>query len=167
MGYDPVPLDPRWLGEGRGDGLVFVGTYRHAIDAKGRINVPRKFLDHFREPGAVRTFFATQGLDGCVFLFPREQWESVVAQVRSSSLGSEEARAFSRRFFGATREVDVDAAGRILLPKELRDFAGIGDEALFVGVDTRIELWAPDRAERQEGQHGPNYEEHAKGIFRA
>jgi MraZ protein len=146
---------------------VFVGSYRHAIDTKGRINVPRKFLDHFREPNAVRMFFATQGLDGCVFLFPREQWDTVVAQVRNSSLGSEEARAFSRRFFASTRELDVDAAGRILLPKELRDFAGIEGEGFFVGIDTRIELWAPARWERQDGQHGPNYEEHAKGIFRA
>ena len=89
------------------------------------------------------------------------------AGIQRLALGSEEARAFSRRFFASTRELDVDAAGRILLPKELRDFAGIEGEGRFVGVDTRIELWAPPRWERQDGQHGPNYEEHAKGIFRA
>src|SRR6185295_1795162 len=131
------------------------------------INVPRKFLDHFREPDQARMFFATQGLDGCVWLFLREQFDEVVAQVRSSSLGSEEARAFSRRFFASTRELDVDAAGRILLPKELREFGEIESEAQFVGVDKRIELWAPARWERQDGLHGPNYETHAKGIFRA
>ncbi len=146
---------------------MFVGSYTHAIDAKGRISVPRKFLDHFREVGEARMYFATQGLDGCVFLFPREQWGSVVEQVRSNSLGSEEARAFSRRFFASTRELDVDSAGRVLLPKELREYAGIGSEALFVGVDTRIELWAPARWATQDDRHGPRYEEHAKGIFRA
>jgi len=149
-----------------GDGRVFVGSYTHAIDAKGRINVPRKFLDPFRADQP-RVFFATQGLDGCVWLFLREQFDAVVAQVRSSSLGSEEARAFSRRFFGSTRELDVDASGRILLPRELREFGGIGDDAKFVGMDTRIELWAPARWERQAGQHEAKYEEHAKGIFRA
>jgi MraZ protein len=146
---------------------VFVGSYRHTIDAKGRVNVPRKFLDHFHPSSTERRFFATQGLDGCVFVFPHEHWDSVVAQVRGSSLGDEEARAFSRRFFASTRELEVDAAGRVLLPKELRDFARIGDEVLFVGVDTRIELWSPERWERQDGLHGPRYEEHAKGIFRA
>jgi MraZ protein len=146
---------------------VFVGSYTHAIDAKGRLSVPKKFLDHFRDPGQGRMFFATQGLDGCVFLFPKEQWETVVAQVRANSLGSEEARAFSRRFFASTRELEVDAAGRVLLPKELREFAEIGDEALFVGVDTRLELWSPKRWGAHDDRHGPRYEEHAKGIFRA
>jgi MraZ protein len=146
---------------------VFVGSYKHTIDNKGRVNVPRKFLDQFRDPNEARRFFATKGLDDCVFLFPREQWELVAAQVRGSSLGSEEARAFSRQFFAWTRELDVDAAGRILLPKDLKDQAAIADEVLFVGVDTRIELWAPSRWLQQETRHGPNYEEHAKGIFRA
>jgi MraZ protein len=146
---------------------VFVGSYTHAIDAKGRISVPRRFLDAFREPSEPRMFFATQGLDGCVFLFPKHEWEKVVVQVRTSSLGSEEARAFSRRFFASTRELDIDAAGRILLPKELREYGGIGGEAIFVGVDTRIELWSPERWAVQEERHGPRFEEHAKGIFRA
>jgi MraZ protein len=146
---------------------VFVGSYTHAIDAKGRLNVPRKFLDSFKDPADARMFFATQGLDGCVFLFPKAEWDSVVEQVRNNSLGSEEARAFSRRFFASTRELDVDAAGRILLPKELRDFAGIANDALFVGVDTRIELWSPQRWATHDERHGPKYEEHAKGIFRA
>ena len=146
---------------------MFVGSYTHTIDAKGRINVPRKFLDSFHDASDARMFFATQGLDGCVFLFPKEQWQSVVEQVRNNSLGSEEARAFSRRFFASTRELDVDSAGRILLPKELRDFAGIANDALFVGVDTRIELWSPQRWATHDERHGPKYEEHAKGIFRA
>ena len=146
---------------------MFVGTYTHTIDAKGRINVPRKFLDAFRDPAEARMFFATQGLDGCVFLFPKSQWDLVVVQVRNNSLGSEEARAFSRRFFASTRELEVDGTGRILLPKELRDFAGIATDAQFIGVDTRIELWSPQRWAAHDDRHGPKYEEHAKGIFRA
>lgn len=146
---------------------MYVGSYTHAIDAKGRINVPRKFLEAFHDASDARMFFATQGLDGCVFLFPKPAWQTVVEQVRNNSLGSEEARAFSRRFFASTRELDVDSAGRILLPKELRDFAGIGNDALFVGVDSRIELWSPSRWATHDERHGPKYEEHAKGIFRA
>ena len=57
---------------------MFVGSYTHAIDTKGRINVPRKFLDHFRAD-APRVLFATQGLDECVWLFLREQFDAVVA----------------------------------------------------------------------------------------
>jgi len=146
---------------------VFVGSYTHAIDSKGRINVPKKFLDQFQGPGAARMFFATRGLDGCLFLFPPEEWGTVVAQVRQNSLGSEEARAFARRFFALTRELEVDAAGRVLLPKELREAAGIGDEALFVGVDTRVELWSPQQWAAHDAQHGTKYEDHAKGVFRA
>lgn len=146
---------------------MYVGNYTHAIDAKGRVSVPKRFLDAFRDPDRARVFFATQGLDGCVFLFDGEEWSRVVQQVRSSSLGSEEARAFSRQFFAATRELEVDSAGRILFPKDLRDWAAIGSEALFVGVDTRIEIWSPERWAGQGARHGPMYEEHAKGIFRA
>lgn len=146
---------------------MFVGSYTHAIDAKGRINVPKKFLDQLHGPGESRMFFATRGLDGCLFLFPPQEWEAVVAQVRQNSLGSEEARAFARRFFALTRELEVDAAGRVLLPKELRDAAAIGDDALFVGVDTRVELWSPQLWASHDAQHGAKYEDHAKGVFRA
>jgi len=146
---------------------VFVGSHTHAIDTKGRVSVPKRFLDHFRAPGDPRMFFATVGLDGCIFLLPQAEFDAMAATVRAASIGSEEARAFGRRFFSSTRELEVDAAGRILMPKELRDSAAIGDEVLFVGVDTRIELWSPQRWATHDARHGDRYEEHAKGIFRA
>ena len=146
---------------------MFVGTFKHSIDTKGRVNVPKRFLDHFRDPNQVRTFFVTQGFDGCLSLYTQESFEDVVRRVRENSVGDAQVRAFQRRLYGKTRELEIDAAGRVLLPADLRELAGLSDEALFIGVDDRIELWSPERFSKQDGDHAARFEENAKGIFRA
>lgn len=144
---------------------MFLGNYRHALDSKGRVSVPKKFLEAFQDPGRARMFFATRGLEGCVFLFLGEAWEELVSQVRKTSLGSPEARSFGRQWFSFARELPLDGTGRILLPKEYRELTGITSEAVLVGVDSRIELWAPDKWEEEERRNHAGYEEFAGKIL--
>jgi len=146
---------------------MFLGTYKHTLDAKGRLSVPKKFLDPFADPGCPRLFFGTRGLDPCVFLFLSEEWDKVAGQVRSASLGSEDARSFSRRFFSMARELPVDGAGRILVPPEYRELAGIERDVVLIGVDTRIELWSPERWSSEQERNESSFEQQAKGIFGA
>ena len=146
---------------------MFLGQYKHSIDAKSRLSIPRKFLEPFRDPSRGRLFYATRGLEKCIFLFLRPEWEDIVEQVRQGPLGSAEARGFARQFFALARELSIDGSGRILLPREYLEIAGIDSEVVLVGVDRRIELWSPGTWEEENSRSGQSYEEHAKEIFRA
>jgi MraZ protein len=146
---------------------MFLGQYRHSLDAKGRLNVPKKFLEPLQDPAHSRLFYATLGLEQCIFFFLYDEWQELVAQVRQASLGSEEARGFSRQFFSMARELPVDGSGRVLIPKEYRELAGLESEAILVGVDRRIELWSPARWDEESKRNQDSYEQHAKEIFRA
>lgn len=147
---------------------MFLGTYEHAIDAKGRVSVPKKFLEHFREPGQRRMFFATKGFDRCIALYTSEGWDAAVAKVRKNQMDDDEAhRAFKRTFFSLASELEVDSSGRVLLPAKLRASAEIGDDAVFVGVDDHLEIWSAKGWKAHEERHETRFEEHAKGIFRA
>lgn len=120
---------------------MFMGQYNHTIDAKGRIFVPAKFREALGEQ-----FVVTKGLDGCLFLYPNEQWEQFAEQLKSLP-GTKEARQLQRFFLAGAAELEVDKQGRILLPGNLREHAALQKEAVFVGVLGKIEIWSEERWE--------------------
>ena len=123
---------------------MFYGEYEHTIDRKGRLIVPAKFRQAFKTQD-VQTLFLTRGLDGCLFLFPESEWRAAEAKFRQIPFTKAEGRKFNRLFFSGASDVVPDALGRILLPKSLKDFAQIKEQVVFVGVSTRIEIWAKQR----------------------
>lgn len=123
---------------------MFYGEYEHTIDRKGRLIVPAKFRQVFKSQD-VQTLFLTRGLDGCLFLFPEAEWRAVEAKFRQIPFTKAEGRKFNRLFFSGASDVVPDALGRVLLPKNLKDFAQIKKQVVFVGVSTRIEIWAKQR----------------------
>ena len=119
-----------------------MGEYNHTMDTKGRLIVPAKF----REAGGDR-FVVTKGLEKCLFLFTEEKWDSVVESISHMPLTHKNARAFSRFFIGSAGECDVDKQGRILIPGNLREFAGLQKDVVMVGVASRIEIWSRQKWE--------------------
>lgn len=119
---------------------MFMGQYSHTIDAKGRLIVPSKFRDRLGSE-----FVATKGLDGCLFVYPNEEWEKIEEKFRSIPLTTKDARKFSRFFFAGAAVCEVDKQGRILLPQVLREFADLQKDVVLVGVLSRIEIWSRDR----------------------
>ena len=118
---------------------MFMGEYSHNIDAKGRMIVPSKFREQLGDE-----FVVTKGLDGCLFVYPNEEWQNIEEKFRNVPLTSKDARKFSRFFFAGATTCEVDKQGRILLPAVLREFAGIEKDAVLVGVGSRIEIWSKD-----------------------
>mgnify|MGYP004541889237 FL=1 len=121
-------------------GRGFKGEYNHTVDAKGRLIVPAKFRESLGE-----IFVFTKGLDGCLFVYPNEEWENIENKFRELPLTTKDARKFSRFFFAGAADCEVDKQGRILIPSVLREFAGIGKEAVLVGVLNRVEIWSKER----------------------
>lgn len=118
---------------------MFMGEYNHSIDAKGRIIVPAKFRESLGDE-----FVVTQGLDGCLFVYPDEEWEKFVKELRGLP-GSKEARQLQRYFMAGAALVEVDKQGRILLPLKLREQAKLEKDIVFVGVLSKIEIWSKER----------------------
>lgn len=118
---------------------MFMGEYIHTIDSKGRIIVPAKFREELGEE-----FVVTLGLDGCLFLYPDAEWQEFVEKLKTLP-GNREARQLQRYFLAGAAVCEVDKQGRILLPANLREYAGIDKEIVSVGVYSRVEIWSKEK----------------------
>ena len=123
---------------------MFYGEFEHTIDRKGRLIVPAKFRQALKEHD-ISALFLTRGLDGCLFLFPESEWRLVESRFKQIPFTKAEGRKFNRMFFSGATEVSVDTLGRILVPKGLKDFAGIKEDVVIVGISSRMEVWSKER----------------------
>ena len=119
---------------------MFMGEYGHTIDAKGRIIVPAKFRESLGD-----NFIITKGLDNCLFVYTNEEWQRFEEKLKTLPLTNKNARTFTRFFLAGAADVELDKQGRILLPANLREYAGIDKEVVSVGVFSRVEIWSKDR----------------------
>ncbi len=138
---------------------MFIGTYEHTIDDKGRLAIPAKFRD-----GLGDRFFATRGLDKCLFIFPKNEWERQLAEFAKLPLTMRDARAYSRLFFSGACECELDKQGRINIPAYLREYAGLAKEAIVIGVMTRVEIWSQEVWMGYSSEAEESYEEIAEKL---
>jgi MraZ protein len=117
---------------------VFLGQYQHSLDEKGRVILPAKFRGQL-EGGA----YMARGLDGCVCVYPTDEWERVSNNMRDLATRGTHERQAARSFFAGAAEVAPDRQGRVPVPVHLRDFAGLSldRDVVVAGVLSRIEIW--------------------------
>lgn len=120
---------------------MFTGEYEHSIDTKGRIIVPAKYREELGEE-----FVVTLGLDGCLFVYPNNEWEAFVEKLKNLP-GNKEGRQLQRYFLAGAASCEMDKQGRVLIPQKLRDAAGLSKDIVFVGVISKLEIWSKDRWE--------------------
>lgn len=87
----------------------------------------------------------TKGLDGCLFVYPMEQWAAFEAKLQALPLSQPEARAFARFFFSGAMEAELDKQGRVMLPPNLREFAKLTKDVLITGAGNRLEIWSREK----------------------
>ncbi len=116
---------------------MFMGEYNHTIDTKGRLIIPSKFREQLGDE-----FIVTKGLDGCLFVFPKNEWQIFEEKLRTLPLTQKNARKFTRFFVAGATICEVDKQGRILLPQTLREFAGLEKDVILAGNLNRIEIWS-------------------------
>jgi MraZ protein len=117
---------------------MFLGTFEHAIDEKGRLTIPSKFREEL-EGGIV----VTHGLDGCLWAFSRSEWDILAEKISKLPTTNPAARNFARLMFSNASDSIPDRQGRVLIPQNLRDLAGIENESILIGVMNRVEIWNP------------------------
>ena len=124
---------------------MFLGRYHHNLDEKGRLTIPAKFRDALAE-GA----FLTQGFDRNLRLLTEADFEAMAAQINRLSMTDPAIRQLRRLIFATASHVQLDRIGRTLVPQFLREFAGLDNEAIIVGVGEAIEIWSPEVWAEQE-----------------
>jgi MraZ protein len=137
---------------------MFYGEYEHTIDKKGRIIIPSRFRDFLKEY-SIERLYVTRGLDKCLFLFTESEWKTQESKFRAIPFTKSEARKFNRLYFSGACEVECDKQGRVLVPKYLKDYAGIKRDVVVIGVSNRIEIWSKEE--------WTGYYDSSKGSFEA
>jgi MraZ protein len=128
--------------------MVFRGGPVLTLDGKGRITVPSRWRDVLMATVQGQMVVA-KNPDGCLSLYPLPVWESFENSVLSLATEND---AWRRFFIGSATEVELDGAARVLIPPELRDWAGLVEKVKFMGVGSHFELWDSARHEAREAE---------------
>lgn len=140
------------------------GRATQHFDDKSRVVVPRKFRDALGPEILGAGLMVTKGFEGCLFVFCMDRWQQTSAELGSMHYTRKKGRLLKRFFLEGAERVVPDKTGRILVPEHLRDYAGLGDEALFIGVLDRLEIWSPERWAKLQDEHMGEYEDLAEDF---
>lgn len=117
------------------------------MDEKGRLAIPAKFRSILKG-GAV----VTKGLDNCLFLFTKKQWEIEAKKYASVPQNQANARAYARHMLAGAMDVEFDGQGRITLPEYLRTFARLKKNTIIAGLYNYLEIWDKESWEIYKSQ---------------
>lgn len=128
--------------------MSFTGEFRHSIDAKGRLIVPSRMRDELSGDEVVLTVW----LNDCIAMWSAEGWADLERSLREQNRGDRNARAFVRRIAASAHPDEVDKQGRITVPLNLREDAGITKEVVVAGALDHGEIWSPERWEQEKAK---------------
>lgn len=138
---------------------MFFGEYQHTMDPKGRVILPSKFREELGD-----SFIITKGLDECLFVYSKSEWERIEQKLRELPLNRKDARAFMRFFFSGASQCEVDKQGRVLIPQNLREYASLKKDLMIIGVSTRVEIWSLEKWQKYINDTGALFEEIAENL---
>ena len=127
--------------------IGFIGEYEATLDAKGRFLLPVGFKKQMPESGE-DAFVLNRGFEKCLSLYTTKSWKPLFSELSKLNDFEPKVRQFKRYFLNGATQVDLDKAGRILIPKNLLDYAGLEKEIVLVSAIDKIEIW--DKIKYQE-----------------
>jgi MraZ protein len=142
--------------------MLLTGTHPRTLDDKKRLALPKRVREQLGEP---ETLFVTPGPDQCLWLYTQASLERLAEKLDQAPATDAEARVFRRLYFAQTEAVDVDRAGRILVPDRLVQFAGLQHEVVLIGVRDHLELWDASRWQQYLSANAPRFDAVAEGAF--
>ena len=119
---------------------MFRGATKLTVDVKGRLVMPTRHRDRLREQCGGQLVI-TIDRDQCLLIYPLPEWELIQRKLMALPSLQPQARRLQRLMVGHATDIELDAHGRILLPQELREFAGLNRHAMLIGQGGRFELW--------------------------
>ncbi|MGG9970359.1 division/cell wall cluster transcriptional repressor MraZ [Ferruginibacter sp. SUN002] len=120
--------------------IGFLGEYEVTMDAKGRFLLPAGFKKQLPEEGN-NLFVINRGIEQCLSLYPIKSWEPIFANISKLNDFDPKVRDFRRYFLNGATQVELDSAGRLLLPKTLMEYAGLDKDVVLASAVDKIEIW--------------------------
>ena len=128
---------------------MFRGINSVTLDAKGRMGLPARHRETVMVVSEGRIVITIDMRESCLLLYPLSEWEAVQAKLEGLSNINSQARLLQRLLIGHAADLELDAAGRLLLPAMLRDYACLGKKLVLVGQGNKIEIWSADHWQQQ------------------
>ena len=133
----------------------FLGEYEVAIDAKGRFLLPSGLRKQMPE-GTDGQFVVKRDFEACLTIYPLETWKAISDKINKLNDFKPEVREFKRLFLNGATIVELDSADRMLIPKQLLEYAGIKKDAVLASQGNKMELWDKDTHSRYISQNSVN-----------
>lgn len=144
-------------------GMLY-GEYRVSMDAKGRLLIPSDFRKQIPEGDAMQ-FILKQSTEQCITLYTKMEWQKLSAQLEEMSAFNPKINKFKRLFLNGIAVIDVDSAGRILIPKALQTYAQLTKEVVFWAQGNKVEIWDKDIKAQYIEQFSDDEEDLANELF--
>ena len=139
---------------------MFMGEFHHNLDEKNRLIIPSKFREELG-----KKFVVTRGLEECLFVYSLDEWNKIVEKLRSLPFTNKDARTFMRMFLSGATECELDPNGRIVIPSNLISYCSLEKEAIILGVNERLEIWAENKYEEFFNSNIDKFSDVAEGLF--
>lgn len=138
---------------------MLMGEFHHSIDDKNRLTLPSKIRYELGEG-----FILTRGLDGCLFVYPKKEWQDIIAKYKALP-NTRDARNFMRFFLSGAVECNFDKQGRINIPSLLAKYAEILKECVIIGVNDHLEIWSLERWNSFVTENEESFSDIADNLF--
>ena len=119
---------------------MLMGEYHHNLDQKGRIIIPSKIREDLGEEVII-----TRGLDDCLFIYSKQEWNTIVSRLKTLPFTKKSARNFNRMFLSGATLSEFDKQGRIKIASPLLSYASLEKECVIIGVNDRLEIWSLEK----------------------
>ena len=138
---------------------MFMGEYSHTLDVKGRLIIPAKFRNQLGEK-----FIVTRWMEHALRAMPMPVWEKLEQQLNQLPLGKKEARQFKRFVMAGAMEAEIDKQGRIIIPSNLKTYAGLAKNVIFTGSGDSFEIWSDENWQSYTAETAENFDDIAEGL---
>jgi len=142
---------------------LFKGKEIYLLDAKGRVSIPARLRKHISSD-ANDSFVMTQGIGPCIYIYPLDHWQQIEERLSKLNPFNPKEALFKRLFLHLTADATLDSQSRIIIPKNLLEYAKIEKEVLILGQVKNIELWDPKIFNDYLNQAPLTYEQVAEQV---
>jgi len=144
--------------------MLLTGKYFRSLDDKGRTALPKPIRDEMGHPATSIAYLAP-GSDGSLALYTQEAFAAMADQLAQRSPTQQDVRDFGRLFYAQAQRVDIDRQGRIRIPQDLSEWAGLEKEVVLLGVRDHLEIWNAARWESYLMEKQQLYDHIAENAF--
>jgi MraZ protein len=144
--------------------MLLTGTFVRAIDEKLRVAIPKPLREALGE-ASKGVLYLAPGTDGSLAVYTESSLAEMARRLAQSSPTGQDVRAYSRLFCARCQSVELDSQGRVRIPTELAQLAGLGKEGVLVGVQDHLELWDRQRWTQYLAERQGQFDEFAEHAF--